>query len=139
MSKDDNMITIKLKRGNTEIEITCPEEKVKQTVENVIRGLEPELISNPVAAVDEPVKSISESKTPKPNVICRDLIYSLWHENWFRIEKNLSDVSEELSRNGYHYDKTSISHSLADLVRENVLTRVGAIRNYRYVQKKPPP
>ena len=44
MSKDDNMITIKLKRGNTEIEITCPEEKVKQTVENVIRGLEPELI-----------------------------------------------------------------------------------------------
>ena len=77
--------------------------------------------------------------TTKPNVICRDLIYSLWHENWFRIEKNLSDVSEELSRNGYHYDKTSISHSLADLVRENVLTRVGSIRYYRYVQKKPPP
>ena len=41
MSEDDNMITVKLKRGNTEIEITCPEEKVKQTVENVIRGLEP--------------------------------------------------------------------------------------------------
>ena len=54
MPKDDNMITVKLKRGNTEIEITCPEEKVKQTVENVIRGLEPELISNPVSAVNEP-------------------------------------------------------------------------------------
>ncbi|MBM3897197.1 MAG: hypothetical protein FJ358_01530 [Thaumarchaeota archaeon] len=72
------------------------------------------------------------------HVICRDLLLVLWQESWFSSERNLTEVYEELGRKGYHYDKTSISHSLADLVRENILTRVGSMRNYRYVQKRPP-
>ena len=37
----------------------------------------------------------------------------------------------------YNYDKTAESHSLSDKVREGILTRVGTLRNYRYIQKKP--
>ncbi len=83
---DKEKITVKLKHGSWEVEITCPEDRVKQTVENVISGI---------------------------------------------------DTNTSLKR-GYHYDKTSISHSLKDLVRENILTRNGSMRNYRYVQKRPP-
>ena len=86
---------------------------------------------------DEIIKADVVTKS-KDHVICRDLIQLLWQENWFQTEKNLSNVYEELARRGYHYDKTSISHSLADLVRETTLTRVGSIRNYRYIQKRPP-
>ena len=88
---------------------------------------------------DDPKPTISSRITKSTeHVICRDLIETLWQENWFTKERNLSEVDEELSRRGYHYDKTSISHSLKDLVRENILTRNGSMRNYRYVQKRPP-
>ncbi|MEM3803099.1 MAG: hypothetical protein QXX17_01685 [Conexivisphaerales archaeon] len=62
----------------------------------------------------------------------------MWKEGWFSQPRSLSEVDEELGRRGYHYDRTAVSHSLTDLVREQVLSREGAPRNYRYVQKKPP-
>lgn len=144
---ETNKVTIKLKRGSWEVEITCPEDKVKQIVENVLSGLDRE---KSVKQEIQEIPSINNSvpnneimkanviKKSKDHVICRDLIQLLWQENWFKTEKNLSNVYEELARRGYHYDKTSISHSLADLVRETILTRVGSIRNYRYIQKRPP-
>ena len=133
---DSEKISVKLKHGSWEIEITCPENKVKQIVENVIAGLDSKS-SDQIISPDE-VKPIVDFNKSNEHVICRDLIQTLWKENWFSKEKNLSDVYEELARRGYHYDKTSISHSLKDLVRENILTRNGSMRNYRYVQKRPP-
>ena len=132
-------VTVRLKRGPWEVEITCPEDRVKQVVENVLSGLDTriqeavaETLPTPIAPF-EPVE-----KRKDQHVICRDLLQVLWQEGWFTAERNLAEVYEELARKGYHYDKTSISHSLADLVRENILTRVGSMRNYRYVQKRPP-
>ena len=37
---DKEKITVKLKHGDWEVEISCPEDKVKQTVENVISGID---------------------------------------------------------------------------------------------------
>lgn len=133
-------VTVRLKRGSWEVEITCPEDRVKQVVENVIAGLDVKLqeepVSSSVAMPSIPVEPVAE-KRKEQHVICRDLLLVLWRENWFASERNLAEVYEELARRGYHYDKTSISHSLADLVRENILTRVGSMRNYRYIQKRP--
>ena len=146
LDSETNKVTIKLKRGSWEVEITCPEDKVKQIVENVLSGLDKdksikqEIQNLPAVhsiANDKIMKADAVTKS-KDHVICRDLIQLLWQENWVQTEKNLSNVYEELARRGYHYDKTSISHSLADLVRETTLTRVGSIRNYRYIQKRPP-
>jgi len=61
----------------------------------------------------------------------------MWKEGWFATPKALSEVHEEMSRRGYHYDRTAVSHTLADLVREGSLFREGSMRTYRYVQKFP--
>ena len=107
-------------------------------VENVLAGLDTKLQEEFAQTVPTPITSFEPAEKRKDrHVICRDLLQVLWQEGWFASERNLAEVYEELARKGYHYDKTSISHSLADLVRENILTRVGSMRNYRYVQKRP--
>lgn len=124
---DHNEVNIKLKKGSWEIEITCSEDNIKQSIESVLSGLNTSIIETPI---------INE-KLGKKGSTCRSLIEGIWIEGWFREERNLSEVHEELARKGYHYDRTAVSHSLTDLVRENTLTRVGMMRSYRYIQKKP--
>ena len=68
---------------------------------------------------------------------CRGLLTTMWREGWFSTPKALSEVHEEMSRRGYHYDRTAVAHTLVDLVREGTLFRDGSMRNYRYVQKHP--
>jgi len=116
-------VKVKLKKGNWEVEITCPQDKLKDAIEKVLEALD---------AVKE-----EEKRESKGGVTCKGLIEELWKEGWFSKERSLSEVHEELGRRGYHYDKTAVSHSLADLVRENILTRLGSMRNYKYIQKKP--
>jgi hypothetical protein len=67
---------------------------------------------------------------------CRSLIDSLLSDNFFSEERQLGQIHEEISRRGYNYDRTAVSHSLTDMVRERTLVRVGTIRNYRYIQKE---
>ncbi|MCS7116063.1 MAG: hypothetical protein RMJ31_00285 [Nitrososphaerota archaeon] len=129
MSGERNEVKIRLKKGAWEVEITCSEDKIKQAVESVLAGMSSVVEASPT--LREEVK--------RSSLTCRGLIESLWSEGWFSVERSLSEVYEELARRGYHYDKTAVSHSLTDLVRENILTRLGTMRNYRYVQKKPPP
>ena len=128
---DSNVVKVKLKKGSWEIEISCPEDKVKQVVENVLLGMEGLTAETPTM--------ISERKQqPRGSATCKGLIEALWSEGWFTTERSLADVHEELSRRGYNYDRTAVSHSLTDLVRENMLTRTGTMRAYRYIQKRPP-
>jgi hypothetical protein len=127
---EPNVVRVRLKRGAWEIEISCPEDKVKQVVESVLSGMD---ISAEIPAL------VSERKQQvRGSATCKGLIEMLWTEGWFISERNLADVHEELSRRGYNYDRTAVSHSLTDLVREGVLTRAGSMRAYRYVQKRPP-
>jgi len=130
MTDRDDEVHIKLRKGGWEIEIICTEDKIKQSVESVLSGLNTSI----------PEISTSNGKqVRKGSSTCRGLIEGMWIEDWFIEERNLSDVHEELARRGYHYDRTAVSHALTDLVRENTLTRVGMMRSYRYIQKKPPP
>ena len=130
MSESQRNISVKLKRGGWEVEITCAEDQLQKAVESVLASLSvsPQPISTPI-----PEKAIqtSQSKT------CRGLITELWQESWFSSARSLSEVHEEIARRGYHYDRTAVSHSLTDLVRENTLTREGNMRNYTYIQKRP--
>jgi len=127
---EPNTVKVRLKKGSWEIEISCPEDKVKQVVENVLSGMEN------VSVEKETIVS-ARKQQPRGSATCKGLIETLWAENWFATERSLADVHEELSRRGYNYDRTAVSHSLTDLVRENVLTRTGTMRAYRYVQKRP--
>lgn len=156
-------VKIKLKHGQWEVEITCAEGKVRQVVETVLSSLDSArlgdpalraqleelrrevdaLKARPVAPVEARPAAIANGE-PRPGtksgggMTCRGLIETLWVEGYFGSERSLGDVHEELSRRGYNYDRTAVSHSLTDMVRETILTRVGTMRNYRYIQKRPP-
>lgn len=122
-------VTVRLKRGAWEIEITAQEDRVQQAVESVLAGMaskEPMLVE---AQEAEPDQRRFET--------CRGVILTMWKEGWFASPRALSEVHEEMSRRGFHYDRTAVSHTLVDLVREGSLFRDGSMRNYRYVQKYP--
>jgi hypothetical protein len=147
-------VKIKLKHGEWEVEITCVESRVKQVVENVLSSLDTAKIVGPAVQgqFDELRREIDSLKMRpaaeprsgeqkvqiKGGMTCRGLLENLWIEGYFGSERSLGEVHEELSRKGYNYDRTAVSHSLTDMVRENILTRIGTMRNYRYIQKRPP-
>ena len=154
-------VKIKLKHGDWEVEVVCIESRVKQVVESVLSSLDttkmvgPEvrnqldelrreidfLKTRPISELmpENPQQQQQQQKvTTKSGITCRGLLESLWFEGHFVSERSLGEVHEELSRRGYNYDRTAVSHSLTDMVRENILTRIGTMRNYRYIQKRPP-
>jgi hypothetical protein len=147
-------VRIRLKHGDWEVEITCAENKIRQVVENVLTSLDMNKLVSPLIQGEleglrreiEALKSggtgsriskDSDEKTAKGGMTCRGLLDSLWQEGYFANERVLAEVHEELGRRGYNYDRTAVSHSLADMVRENILTRTGTMRNFRYIQKRP--
>ncbi len=152
-------VKIRLKHGEWEVEVVCIESRVKQVVESVLSSLDtakimgPEVQSQldalrreidflktrPIAElVPEGQQQQQQKVTTKSGITCRGLLENLWFEGFFVSERSLGEVHEELSRRGYNYDRTAVSHSLTDMVRENILTRIGTMRNYHYIQKRPP-
>jgi hypothetical protein len=147
-------VKLRLKHGDWEVEISCAESRVKQVVENVLSSLDTKLVGTEIqgqldslraeveslrtrSTIEAPAtRADSELKT-KGGMTCRGLLDSLWQENYFSSERALGEVHEELGRRGYNYDRTAVSHSLADMVRENILSRTGTMRNFRYIQKRP--
>ena len=153
---------VKLKHHDWEVEITCAEQKVKEVVENVLSGMDTSIIINAdlntkiaelreridalanqinlLSNVGKPLNSVNlHTRMPqKAGMTCRGLLDSLWSEGYFGTEKHLGEVHEEMSRRGFNYDRTAVSHSLTDMVRENILARKGTMRSYQYIQKRPP-
>jgi hypothetical protein len=122
-------VTVRLKRGSWEIEITAQEDRVQQAVESVLAGM---------ASKEQALVQSQETEPDERRFeTCRGVIITMWKEGWFASPRALSEVHEEMSRRGYHYDRTAVSHALVDLVREGSLFRDGSMRNYRYVQKYP--
>jgi hypothetical protein len=151
-------VKIRLKHGEWEVEVVCIESRVKQVVESVLSSLDSAKMMGPevqsqLDALRQEIDSLKtrpfaelmpegqqqqQKVTTKSGITCRGLLENLWFEGHFVSERSLGEVHEELSRRGYNYDRTAVSHSLTDMVRENILTRIGTMRNYRYLQKRPP-
>lgn len=127
MPEEPDRVTVRLKRGTWEVEITAKEDKVQQAVESVLAGM----ASKEPAVIEPPESGDRHHDT------CRGLLLSMWKEGFFAESRPLSEVHEEMTRRGYHYDRTAVAHTLVDLVREGTLFREGSMRNYRYVQKRP--
>jgi hypothetical protein len=102
-----------------------------------LEGLRREIEALKSGGTGSRISKDSDEKTAKGGMTCRGLLDSLWQEGYFANERVLAEVHEELGRRGYNYDRTAVSHSLADMVRENILTRTGTMRNFRYIQKRP--
>ncbi|MEM2099360.1 MAG: hypothetical protein QXU99_06445 [Candidatus Bathyarchaeia archaeon] len=122
-------IRVKMKIGDIEFEIESQEDQLQTAVNRIL------------ASVTEHLKEtrLQEKVTVTPRAeTCKGIIQKLWEENWFNTPHSLDEVHSELARRGFHYDRTAVAHALVDLVKENVLTRIGRPRRYQYAQKKPP-
>ncbi|MGI0081169.1 MAG: hypothetical protein ACRECH_16285 [Nitrososphaerales archaeon] len=129
--ENSKKITVKLRKAGWEVEITCSESELKHAIESVLSSLQE---SPPTISGGKEAGRLNDAG----NKTCKGLIIELWEDAWFARPRALSEVHEEIARRGYHYDRTAVSHSLRELVIENVLTREGNMRNYTYIQKRPP-
>jgi len=121
-------IRVKMKIGEIEFEIESQEDQLQTAIDRIL------------STVTEKLKDarLSERTSPPPRAeTCKGLIQKLWAENWFSQPRGLDDVHTELARRGFHYDRTAVAHALVDLVKENILTRIGRPRRYQYAQKRP--
>jgi len=119
-----------MKIGDIEFEIESQEDQIQTAVDRIL------------TTVTERMKDVrlTERQAPPPRAeTCRSIIQTLWEENFFGKPQGLSKVHDEMARRGFHYDRTAVAHALVDLVKENVLTRIGRPRRYQYAQKRPPP
>jgi hypothetical protein len=126
-------ITVRLKKAGWEVEITCEEDQLQKAIESVLSSLTTIPQNAPLLSSTSEDKAEANSKKT-----VRGLILELWGESWFSEGRSLSEVHEEIARRGYHYDKSAVSHALTDLVKESIMSRQGDVRNYLYIQKKPP-
>ena len=125
-------IKVKMKIGDIEFEIESQEDQIQNTVDKILQTVTDRLKNTNLAQV-------TQRPAPPPRAeTCKGVIQKLWEEKWFNEPKGLDDVHTELARRGFHYDRTAVAHALVDLVKDNILTRIGKPRRYMYAQKRPP-
>lgn len=122
-------IRIKLKYKGIEAEIECTEEQIRKAVEEFLSAFQTMTVSEEALKLKEPIE-------PLPTT-CRGVVLSLWREGWFSEGRTLGETHEEMGKRGFHYDRTAVAHTLADLVRRGILYRDGRKGKYVYYQKRP--
>jgi len=129
--EENRKVRVKMKVGNIEFEIECREDQLQEIVKNIL--------STVTEQVKKSALTVAEAAYPTGRAeTCRGIIERLWREGFFAEPRSLSEVHEEMTRIGYHYDRTAVAHVLLDLVRDGILTREGKPRRYVYIQKRPP-
>ncbi len=123
-------IRVKMKIGDIEFEIESQEDQIQTAVDRILQTVTNRLKENPLTS--------ERPSSPPRAETCKGVIQKLWEENWFSTPRGLDNVHTELARRGFHYDRTAVAHALVDLVKDNVLTRIGRPRRYQYAQKRPP-
>ncbi len=125
-------IKVKMKIGDIEFEIESQEDQIQNAVDRILSTVTNRL-------KDTQLAQVAQRPAPPPRAeTCKGVIQKLWEEKWFNQPRGLDDVHSELARKGFHYDRTAVAHALVDLVKDNILTRLGRPRRYQYAQKRPP-
>jgi len=124
-------VRITVKVGSMEFEIECREDQVQEIVQKILSTVS-DYASKPMPSPPESALAPARAET------CRGILERIWKEGWFVDPRSLNDIHREMTRIGYHYDRTAVAHALLDLVRDGLLTREGKPRRYLYVQKRPP-
>jgi len=123
-------VRITMRVGSVEFEIECRQDQVQDMIQKILSSAT-EYASKPILAPQE--------RMPPPRAeTCRSIVEKLWREGWFGEPRSLDAIHNEMTRIGYHYDRTAVAHVLLDLVRDGLLTREGKPRRYVYIQKRPP-
>jgi|Deesub1362A_J573_1020465.scaffolds.fasta_scaffold00001_486 hypothetical protein len=122
---EDRKIRVKLNIGGVEVEIECLPEQLNEAITTVVKTVEG------ITPAKEGDREEFYALT------CKEAVEKLWREGWFEKPRKLGEIWDELSRRGYNYDRSAISHALLSLVKEGKLSRIGKARKYQYIQKIP--
>lgn len=128
---EEEKVKVRLKFGELEVEIECRQDQLKEVIDTFLSSLKE------AGLPQSTPRRVIHGVRGEPQT-CREVILELWSDGWFSSPRRLFEVDEEISRRGYHYNRSAIAHTLADLVREGFLTREGRKGGYRYLQKRPP-
>ena len=127
-------IKVKIKIGDIEFEIESQEDQIQTAIDRILASITARMKELQL------VQPSADRQAPPPRAeTCKGVIQKLWEEGWFGEPRGLEDVHSELARKGFNYDRTAVAHALVDLVKDNVLTRIGKPRRYQYAQKRPAP
>jgi hypothetical protein len=124
-------IHVKMKIGEIEFEIDAQPDQIQTAVNQILTTVTEHSKNLNITQTTERQASLPRAET------CKGVIQKLWEEKWFSEPRSLDDVHTELARRGFHYDRTAVAHALVDLVKDNILTRIGKPRRYQYAQKRP--
>jgi len=122
-------IHVRMKIGTIEMEIECQEEQLQPAIEKILETIVQRLKTPSYNHVNE------RDTVPAKGRTCKGEIQRLSEEAWFSSPKYVSEVHAELAKRGFHYHPSAVSHALSDLVRDEILTREGIPRRYRYTQR----
>lgn len=128
--EEEQPIRVKMKVGSIEFEIEGTIDQCNEAVGKFLSTVTDKLKETPL--------TIEREAPPARAETCKAIIQRLWQDGWFAEPRGLGEVHGEMARLGYHYDRTAVAHALVDLVKDNILTREGRPRRYRYAQKRPP-
>lgn len=73
----------------------------------------------PLPKTTRQVKSQARPKTSSSPQTLSDRILSLHADSFFSSQRGLSEVRDELAKNGWHYPLTTLSGTMQELVRPN--------------------
>jgi hypothetical protein len=122
VGEDKRPIHLKVRVGDTEIEIECEEDQFNRTISSIL--------SSAIGRIQ--TKPATTTKSEKNVVICIDVVKQLMRDGWFTNPKTLPETTQEISRRGFNYSGGVIGHCLLDAVNKGLLIREGENRRYRY-------
>jgi len=131
MNSDSEKVKVKLNVKGIEIELECKTSQLDEAIRSILHSVSQ---THEILNTSQLNQELNEEYKA---FTCKDAIEKLWEKGWFEKPRKLSEIWHELSKHGFNYDKSAISHALLDLVKEGKLTRFGKVRRYLYVQRVP--
>lgn len=129
MQSDERRLKFRIKSGDFEVELEGDSEYVRSTFESLLKDLHPRAkpIKPPVSA---PLSVEVLEELPKT---IGGRIEHLVKSGFFDQPQKLGYIREELARQGFPYDVKTVDNALRQLLRREVIRRLGVRGRYEYV------
>lgn len=124
-------LRFRIKSGDFEVELEGNSDYVKPTFESLLNDFKAK-IKPMQPTVSVPVSPEALEKLPKT---VSGRIERLVRSGFFDHPQKLSNIVEELGRQGFPYDVKTVDNALRSLLRRDVIRRLGVRGRYEYVIK----
>jgi len=122
-------LRFKIRRGDFEVELEGDSNYVKPTFEKLLEDLlpkaRPAMVQMPTAVSEETLEGFPSTITGRIEYLVKN--------GFFDQPRKLSDVVQELARQGFPYDVKTVDNALRILLRRTLIRRLGVRGHYEYV------